>query len=34
LLSVVAKDAKKVREKVRKIASKVEEDFSQDLEMV
>jgi len=31
----VAKDAKKVREKVRKIASKVEEeDFTQDLEMV
>jgi len=32
---VVAKDGKKVREKVRKIASKVEEeDFSGDLEMV
>ena len=35
LYCVVAKDGKKVREKVRKIASKVEEeDFTHDLEMV
>jgi len=32
---VVAKDGKKVREKIRKIASKVEEeDFTEDLDMV
>jgi len=31
----LAKDGKKVREKIRELASKVEaEDFSQDLEMV
>jgi len=32
---IVAKDGKKVREKIRKIASKVEEEgFTQDLDMV
>ena len=32
---VLAKDGKKVREKIRKIASRVEEeDFTQDLDMV